>query len=394
MKICLIVTGGIAAVKIYDLIRLMKSKGHDIHVILTASARQFVTDMALTVLTGNKVHLDLFDLETEMNIGHIDLSRGMDLILIAPATANMIAKMANGFADDLASTTLMAANCPLYFAPAMNIKMWDNLSVQRNIKTLEADKNYHMIAPTEGLMACGEVGQGRMAEPQDILDFIEKNEKQDKLLKGKKILITAGPTREKIDPVRYISNYSSGKQGYALAEVAQNYGAEVYLVSGPTALNISSSINISHIESADEMLAVVQNILKKNQIDICLCTAAVSDWKPDYSDEKRKKKKVDEVFRLEMTQNPDILHYIANCGERPDFVAGFAAETHHLEKHTQEKLKKKGCDVIFMNDVSKDVFGSDYNHIIAYNKDGNEDLGFESKKKLSEKIMDYIFNKI
>lgn len=389
-------TGGIAAVKIYDLIRLLKKNGHDIHVILTESAGYFVTEMALTVLTGHKVHTDLFDIETEMNIGHIDLSRQMDLILIAPATANMIGKIASGLADDLASTTVMAADCPVFIAPAMNVKMWDNIFVQENIKKLSEIKNYHIIPPETGLMACGETGQGRMAEPVTILNTLEdhKQESDYTPLKGKKILITAGPTREKIDPVRYISNYSSGKQGYALAERGHIYGADIYLVSGPADLKAHPSIHLYSIETADEMLASVTDILEKHHIDIVLCTAAVSDWKPEYHPQKRKKKNNDDRLTLEMTQNPDILQFITQFQKRPSYIAGFAAETENLEKNSYEKLKKKGCDIIFMNDVSKNVFGSEDNHIIAYHKEGHEDFGRDSKRELSKKIMDYIIEKI
>ena len=392
MKICLIVTGGIAAVKIYDLVRIIRHKGHEIDVVLTSSAKYFVTEMALTILTGNKVYTDLFDLETEVNIGHIDISRKADLILIAPATANIISKIANGISDDLATTLLLAAKCPIYIAPAMNAQMWENSFFQENIKKLEDHRQYNIISPTHGLMACGEIGEGRMAEPQQIYSFIASDFTKTELLSGKKILITAGPTREKIDPVRYISNFSSGKQGYLLAKIAMSYGAEVHLVSGPTSLTTCALLY--KIESAYEMFDITQNILLKHDIDIAICAAAVSDWKPKYHDKKQKKKSNVEKLSIEMSQNPDILASITAHKKRPKFVAGFAAETDNIEKNALQKLHKKECDVIFMNDVSRNIFGSDETHVIAYDLDQITDFGQCSKELTSYKIIDYIINNL
>ncbi len=370
-RILLIVGGGIAAYKSLELVRLLAKAGVATRAILTAAGSQFVTPLSLGALTGDKVYTDLFDLTAESEMGHIELSRAADLVVVAPATADLIAKAAHGLSPDLASTTLLATDKPILMAPAMNVRMWLNPATQRNIETLRAD-GVRFVGPEEGDMACGEFGPGRMAEPAAIaaaiLDFYAAQEIGAPLA-GKKIIVTAGPTLEALDPVRFISNRSSGKQGYAIADALARLGAEVTLVSGPTALAKPPNVRVAHVESAAQMLSACEAALPA---DAAVCVAAVADWRPDQrADLKIKKDKASASISL--LENPDILATLSKPGvRRPRLVVGFAAETDHVEEHARAKLARKGCDWIVANDVSGDVMGGDENEIALVTAGGVE----------------------
>jgi phosphopantothenoylcysteine decarboxylase/phosphopantothenate--cysteine ligase len=386
MKILLIVTGGIAAVKSYDLVRELIQAGHHITVILTQSAQEFVTVTAMTTLTKNKVYTDLFDSELERNIGHIALSRDVDKVLIAPATAHIIAKMACGLCDDLATTTLAACDKPIYIAPAMNPQMWHNIANQRNLEMLKTNPLITIIPPEDGLMACGETGTGRMAEiPTLIHSLKDKNQK----LTGKHILITAGATIEKIDPVRFISNFSSGKQGFALASAAVKMGAKVTLIAGNTQIPIPSGVDYIKINTATEMLEACLNHLPA---DIGIFTAAVCDWKPEYQTQKLKKSDSIHKMTLEFSKNPDILKMIGHHKLRPKYLIGFAAETENLIQNATQKLTAKNCDVIYANqtDETSEVFGSDTNKVIKITQNSQEILEKCPKNMIAEWILNRI----
>lgn len=392
MNILLIVTGGIAAVKIYDFVRLCRHKGHDIQVILTQSAEYFITETALMALTGNKVHVHLFEDSASEIMNHITLARWADKIIVAPCTANMIAKMAHGVSDDLATTTLLASDKPIYLAPAMNSVMWHNVFVQNNLKILEQNTLIHIIHPVHGEMACGEIGIGKMAEPETIYQAFTHTVFLP--LQDLVILITAGPTVESIDPVRYLSNHSSGKQGYALAQSALNAGAKVILVSGPTHIPVPIHDNCCYIPitTATEMYESCLKIIEENTIDMAICAAAVCDWKPEYHAQKQKKSTETDTYHLTLRKNPDILQAISQHKNRPLIVSGFAAETENHHAHAMQKLIRKGCDVIFLNDVSKGVFGQDHNHIKVYTPLEHHDLGAESKTNLASQMMAYLLS--
>ena len=386
MKILLIVTGGIAAVKSYHLVRELIQTGHNVTVILTQSAQEFVTVTAMTTLTKNKVYTDLFDPELERNIGHIALSRDVDKVLIAPATAHIIAKMACGLCDDLATTTLAACDKPIYIAPAMNPQMWYNIANQRNLEMLKTNPLITIIPPEDGLMACGETGTGRMAEiPTLIHSLKDKNQK----LTGKHILITAGATVEKIDPVRFISNFSSGKQGFALASEAVKMGAKVTLIAGNTHIPVPYGVEYIKINTADEMLEVCLNHLP---VDVGIFTAAVCDWKPEYYAQKLKKSNNQESLVLDFVKNPDILKIIGHHEHRPKYLIGFAAETENLVHNAKQKLKTKNCDVIYANqtDEISAVFGSDTNKVIEITQNTQEILEKCPKNIVAEWILNRI----
>ena len=385
-SILLIIGGGIAAYKSLELIRLLKGRGIVVHAIMTKAAEEFVTPLSVASLSGEKVHSALFNLMDEVEMGHIELSRSADLVVVVPATADLMAKMAQGLAGDLASTTLLATDKPVLIAPAMNVRMWLHAATQRNLATLNAD-GVHVIGPNEGDMACGEFGPGRMAEPVEILAAIEAL-LQPKLLAGKKILITAGPTREAIDPVRYISNHSSGKQGYALAEAAAKAGADVTLISGPVSLPKPFGVKIIDVQTADEMLAACEKSLT---VDAAIFAAAVADWKVASPALQKIKKDISCVTpTLSFAENPDILQTISKSKLRPQVVVGFAAETENVIENAKAKLTKKACDLIIANDVSEGVFGADKNAVHLVSKSGVETWPQLSKAEVATRIVAHI----
>ena len=388
-SILLIIGGGIAAYKSLELIRLLKTRGIGVRAIMTKAAEEFVTPLSVASLSGEKVHSALFNLTDEVEMGHIELSRSADLVVVVPATADLMAKMAGGLANDLASTTLLATDKKVLVAPAMNVRMWLHAATQRNITTLKND-GIHFVGPNEGDMACGEFGPGRMAEPVEILAVIEKLLSPKALpLTGKKILITAGPTREPIDPVRYISNHSSGKQGYAIAEAARNMGANVTLVSGPVSLPKPSGMTVVNVQTAEEMLAA-----SSGSFDVVICAAAVADWKvAKAASHKIKKTKSGDMPSLTFVENPDILATLSKKRKsRAKLVVGFAAETEKIIEHAKAKLIKKGCDLIIANDVSatSGVFGGDKNIVHLISEAGVEDWPQLSKIEVANRLMAHI----
>jgi phosphopantothenoylcysteine decarboxylase / phosphopantothenate---cysteine ligase len=351
-RILLIVAGGIAAYKSLELIRRLRERNHAARCILTRAGAEFVTPLALASLSGERVFTDLFSLTDEAEIGHIRLSREADLVVVAPATADLIAKMAHGLADDLASTALLATDKPILIAPAMNPAMWAHLATQRNLDQVRTD-GVRMVGPNPGDMACGETGLGRMAEPEQILAAIE-----DLLaagarpLLGVRALVTSGPTIEAIDPVRFIANRSSGKQGHAIAAALVRAGAEVTLVTGPVHEPDPPGAVVVRVESAREMLHACEAALP---VDVAVCAAAVADWRvAEVSREKLKKQRGQTPPKLVLTENPDILHALSHAAERPRLVIGFAAETEDLSRNARRKLAAKGCDWIVANDVSRE----------------------------------------
>jgi phosphopantothenoylcysteine decarboxylase/phosphopantothenate--cysteine ligase len=386
-NLLLIIGGGIAAYKSLELIRLLTGKGVSVRTIMTVAAEEFLTPLSVASLTRQKVHTALFNLTDEIEMGHIELSRAADLLVVAPATADLMAKMAHGQANDLASTTLLATDKPVLIAPAMNVRMWHHAATQRNLQQLKRD-GILFVGPNEGDMACGEYGLGRMAEPAEIVAAIEAALiPKAQALKGKKVLITAGPTREAIDPVRYISNYSSGKQGYAIAGAAVALGAETVLVSGPVDLPIPPGVQMIPVTSAVEMLAASERELP---YDIAIFAAAVADWRAAEEKNQKIKKDNNGVASLQLVENPDILQTIAKrTSKRPKLVVGFAAETENLVDNAREKLKKKGCDLIVANDVSKErgVFGGDKNTVQLVSASGVESWGLMSKQDVALRLM-------
>ena len=393
-RILLIVTGGIAAFKSLELVRQIRSVGGEVRAILTKSAAEFVTPVSLQALTEDRVYSDLFSLTEESEMGHIQLSRNSDIILVAPATANFLAKMRLGICDDLASTVVLATDKPVIAVPAMNVRMWDHEATQENIITLK-DRNIKFIGPNEGEMACGEYGLGRMSEPSEIVSGIQSILEQNQPLLGKTALVTAGPTREPIDPVRFIANRSSGKQGYAIAEALAAAGAETTLVTGPTNLPVPSGMRVLKIETADEMLA---HCLESLPADVAVCAAAVADWKvANKSEQKIKKQKNINHGNLLLNQNADILKTLSNAdNNRPSVVIGFAAETEDILKNGIRKRKEKNCDWILANDVAMgtQTFGGDNNAIHFISQKGTEEWPIMKKEDvaryLAKKIIDEI----
>ncbi|MCC7305802.1 MAG: bifunctional phosphopantothenoylcysteine decarboxylase/phosphopantothenate--cysteine ligase CoaBC [Alphaproteobacteria bacterium] len=387
-RILLIISGGVAAYKALELIRLIKKQKGQLRAILTQGGSQFITPLSISSLTGEQTYTDLWSLKDETEMGHIRLSREADLIVIAPASANMIAKMAHGLADDLASTTLLASDKPVLIAPAMNQQMWAHPATQDNLKKLK-ERGVLQIGPNPGEMACGEEGLGRMAEPEEILGAIQSFF-FERPLKGYKALVTAGPTFEPIDPVRFIGNRSSGKQGYAIAEALRDAGADVTLVSGPTALPAPAGMNIVNVQSAAEMLKACEAALP---VDIAVCAAAVADWTPSTPQTHKIKKRKDESAPvLQLKENPDILKTISNHKKRPKLVIGFAAETENLIENAKAKLKSKSCDWILANDVSGDTFGGEENHLYLITRSGSEDWKRRSKKDMARTLVNKITN--
>jgi phosphopantothenoylcysteine decarboxylase / phosphopantothenate---cysteine ligase len=386
-SVLLIIGGGIAAYKSLELIRLLKGKDIAVRCILTKAAEHFVTPLSVAALSGEKIYSDLFSLTDETEMGHIELSRSADLVVVAPATADLMAKMATGLGNDLASTTLLATDKRVLIAPSMNVRMWQHAATQRNIRTLMND-GILFVGPNEGDMACGEYGPGRMAEPLEIVAAIEAAlAPSPKPLVGKHVLITAGPTREAIDPVRYISNHSSGKQGYAIAEAAVKLGAQVTLVSGPTHLQLPPGAAMIPVTSADEMLKAVETSLPA---DIAIFTAAVADWKVARQADEKIKKQGGKLPTLSFVENPDILKTVASLKKgRPKLVVGFAAETEKVLEHAKSKLQKKGCDLIIANDVSPEsgVFGGDKNTVHVVGANGIVNWPSLSKHEVAVRLM-------
>jgi phosphopantothenoylcysteine decarboxylase/phosphopantothenate--cysteine ligase len=374
VRVTLIIGGGIAAYKSLDLIRRLKERLIRVHCVLTKAATQFVTPLAASALSGERAYTDLFDPESEFDAGHIRLARDCDLIVVAPATADLMSKMARGAADDLASAILLALSRPILLAPAMNPMMWSNAATRRNAAQLGRD-GVAFVGPNAGEMAeAGEAGVGRMAEPTEIADAAERllRPPQPQPLAGKRVLITAGPTHEPIDPVRYIANRSSGKQGYAIAAAAQAAGAQVTLVSGPVDLDEPGGVNVVHVESARDMLAHVEASLP---VDIAIFAAAVADWRVANEGGQKLKKTDKAMAPLELVENPDILATISKLKDkRPPLVIGFAAETEHLIDNAKAKLARKGCDWIVANDVSPatGVMGGDRNTVHLLTRQGSE----------------------
>ncbi|KJC61787.1 bifunctional phosphopantothenoylcysteine decarboxylase/phosphopantothenate synthase [Bradyrhizobium sp. LTSPM299] len=373
-RVTLIIGGGIAAYKALDLIRRLKDRRFHVRCVLTKAAQQFVTALAASALSHERVYTDLFDAESEFDAGHIRLARECDLIVVAPATADLMAKMAQGHADDLASAILLAANRPILLAPAMNPLMWNNPATRRNVLQLRRD-GVHTVGPNAGEMAeAGEAGVGRMAEPTEIAAAADHTLRppQPRPLAGKRVLITAGPTHEAIDPVRYIANRSSGKQGFAIAAAAQAAGAEVVLVSGPVELRDPAGVAVMRVESARDMLHRVEVALP---VDIAIFAAAVADWRVASEGEQKLKKTAAGMPPLQLVENPDILATISKLRDkRPPLVIGFAAETEHLIDNAKAKFARKGCDWIVANDVSptSGVMGGDRNTVHLLSRDGND----------------------
>jgi phosphopantothenoylcysteine decarboxylase/phosphopantothenate--cysteine ligase len=370
-RVLLIVGGGIAAYKAQELTRLLRKAGVGVRPILTAAGAQFVTPLSLAALAEDKVYSELFSLTDEAEMGHIELSRSADLVVVAPATADLMAKAANGLAGDLASTTLLATDKPVLMAPAMNVRMWTHPATQRNLQRLQAD-GVLFVGPDEGAMACGEFGPGRMAEPPAIFEAVTVAlaGAAARPLAGRKAIVTAGPTAEPIDPVRMITNRSSGKQGYAIAGALAGLGAEVVLVSGPTALAAPAGVRRVEVETAREMLAACEEALPA---DIAVCVAAVADWRPKSLNGSKIKKGAGGPPVVTLVENPDILATLSAAAQRPRLVVGFAAETDSVEAHAKAKLARKGCDWIVANDVSvAGVMGGDENAVAIVTRSGIE----------------------
>ena len=385
-KILLIVSGGIAAYRSLDLIREIKRRGDDVTCVLTKSATQFVQPLSFGALSQNKVYTDLFDLESETNIGHIKLSRNADLVVLAPATANILAKMSYGISDSLATSILLANNKPLLIAPSMNVKMWNNPSTKNNIEKLK--KYGHIfVGPDEGEMACGEVGSGKMSKVEDIYKEIEFLLKPGPL-KGKKALVTSGPTIEPIDPVRFISNKSSGKQGHAIAERLSKLGADTHLITGPVNIPYPDNVRVTEVNTAEEMLNACKNSIPA---DIAIFAAAVSDWKPTKKFQNKIKKSFnDGDLNLSFSQNPDILRTISETNiNRPKLIVGFTLETENLMESARKKMLDKSCDWMIANNhiqKNKSVFNSDMNEVSFLNDVSDESWGLISKKNVAENL--------
>jgi len=383
-KILLIIGGGISAYKSLDLIRILKKNNFTVKTILTKSGKEFVTSLSLTSLTGDKPYENLFDAKEESKIDHISLSRWADLILVLPTTANFMSKLSKGSAADLATTVILASNKEVLLVPAMNVRMWMHKATQINYKNL-LDYGYKFIGPTTGEMACGEYGEGKMSSPRQIYSEIKNYFKNKKFINQKKIkaLVTTGPTREYIDPVRYISNESSGKQGYEIALSLVRAGVKTTLVAGPCNIKPTIGLKVINVTSAEEMFIEVKKLLP---VDIAICAAAVSDFKPKIKNKNKIKKNLNKFDFLELNKNSDILEYLGkNNKHRPKFVIGFAAETENLLHNAQNKLKNKNCDLIIANDVSKKEtgFNTDFNKIILIDSNGN-------KKNISRNKKSYI----
>ncbi|MBS0333874.1 MAG: bifunctional phosphopantothenoylcysteine decarboxylase/phosphopantothenate--cysteine ligase CoaBC [Proteobacteria bacterium] len=391
-RILLIVGGGVAAYKSLELTRLLRKAGIGVRPILTKAGAEFVTPLSLSALDEDKVYSELFSLTDEAEMGHIELSRSADLVVVAPATADLMAKAASGHANDLASTTLLATDKPVLMAPAMNVRMWEHAATRRNFATLQGD-GVHFVGPDEGVMACGEYGPGRMAEPAAIFQAIAsllqgELSQSGRPLAGKRALVTAGPTVEAIDPVRLLTNRSSGKQGYAIAQALAALGAKVTLVSGPTALPAPGGVTRVDVESAREMLAACEAALPA---DIAVCVAAVADWRPADAGAQKIKKDGQAPAPIVLVENPDILASLSKHAKRPRLVVGFAAETQDVEAHARAKLAKKGCDWIVANDVSvAGTMGGDENAVALVTGGGIERWERMAKAAVARRLAERI----
>ena len=389
-KVLLIICGGIAAYKSLEIIRLLKKNNVTIKTILTKNGSEFVTPLSITSLSQSKVYQDLFSLENESEMDHISLSRWADAILIAPATANTISKIANGNSDDLASTVILASNKKIFLAPAMNVRMWEHQSTKENIIKLQ-NFGYTLIGPVVGDMACGEFGEGKMSEPSEIINSLENYFRDLKKNNKLKAIVTAGPTNEYIDPVRFISNKSSGKQGYEIAKSLSKRGFDTTLISGPTHLEIDEDINLIRVETAEEMF---QATLTNLPADVAVFSAAVSDYKVKEKSEIKIKKQ--DNLNLNLEKNVDILNYVSNHNSlRPGLVIGFAAETNNLESYAIKKLNEKNCDWIIANDVSKSNIGfdSDFNEVSIFYKNNKSDkISYKPKSEISDEIVEKIID--
>lgn len=404
-RILLIVGGGIAAYKACELVRTIRKAGHAVRCVLTKGGAQFVTPLTLGALSEDKVYTDLFDLKDEAEMGHIQLSRQADLVVVCPATADLMAKMQAGIADDLATTLLLATDKPVLAVPAMNVRMWQHPATRRNVDRLRAD-GVHVMDPDAGEMACGEYGPGRLPEVERIFgeishllaittppmaaqpDFAQPVHRP---LFGKRVLVTAGPTHEPIDPVRYIANRSSGRQGFAIAQAAAEMGADVTLIAGPVHLTTPPGVIRIDVESAREMLAEVEKALPA---DVAIMVAAVADWRAADEADQKIKKDGKGVPPLALAENPDILATLAKHEQRPALLIGFAAETEKVVEHAQAKLAKKGCDWIVANDVSGDVMGGANNAVHIVTKDGVESLTDAPKDVIARKLMEKVANAV
>lgn len=382
-NILLIIGGGIAAFRSLDLIRRLRERGATVTPVLTQGAEQFVTPLSVAALAATNVHRHLFDLTAEAEMGHIELSRASDLILVCPATANLMARMAGGLADDLATTMLLATDTPVMMAPSMNVRMWEHPATRRNLATLRAD-GVAVIGPVEGAMACGEFGPGRLAEVADIVAAVEAHFAEGPLT-GRHALVTSGPTHEPIDPVRYIANRSSGAQGTAIAAALRDLGARVTFVTGPAAVPPPAGVEVVRVETAREMLDAVRAALPA---DVAIMAAAVADWRVENASERKMKKEAGGLPRLDLAENPDILHTIANGSDRPRLVIGFAAETHDVVAHATAKRARKGCDWIVANDVSPGtgIMGGTENAVTLITETGAEDWPRMSKHETAQRL--------
>ena len=383
-RVLLIVAGGVAACKSLDLVRLLRARGAAVRCVLTAAGAEFVTPLSLAALSGDKVHRDLFSLTEESEMGHIRLSREADIVVVAPATAGLMAKMANGLADDLASAVLLATDKPVLLAPSMNAHMWAHPATRRNAATLAAD-GVHSVGPDAGALACGETGAGRMAEPPEIAAAIERTlARPAARLDGVRALVTSGPTVEPIDPVRYIANRSSGKQGHAIARALADAGAEVVLVAGPTAQPDPPAARVLRVETAGEMLAACRSALP---VDVAVCAAAVADWRAAAPGNRKLKRNGARRCALELVANPDILETLSEPGHsRPALVVGFAAETENVVANATAKRGAKGCDWIVANDVSEGVFGGESNRVHIVDAAGVETWETAPKDEVARRL--------
>ena len=380
-RILLIVGGGVAAYKAAELIRLLRRQGHAVRCVMTEAAQHFVTPMTLAALSEDKVYTTLWDLKDEAEMGHIQLSRQADLVVVAPASADLIARMANGHADDLATTLLLATDTPVLVAPAMNVRMWQHAATRRNVAQLRAD-GVQVLEPDEGPMACGEFGPGRLPEPPAIADAIAAMLAPARPLAGRHVLVTAGPTHEPIDPVRYIANRSSGRQGFAIAEALARLGARVTLVAGPVALPTPAGVSRVDVETALQMAAAVDAALPA---DAAVMVAAVADWRAEAA-AGQKVKKGSGAPELALVENPDILATLARDPRRPALLIGFAAETEKVVPHAQAKRLRKGCDWIVANDVSGDVMGGAANAVHLVTEHGVESWARAPKEAVAERL--------
>ena len=393
-KILLIICGGISAYKSLELIRLFKKQGAEVKTILTKSAKEFVTPLSVASLSQEKVYDDLFNAENEAEMDHISLSRWADVILVAPATANTISKLSAGSSDDLASTVILASDKDIFLTPAMNVRMWEHPSTKQNLNKLKS-YGYKIIGPEVGDMACGEFGEGKMTAPKNIFQTIETYFSELKKNQKLKALVTAGPTNEYIDPVRFITNKSSGKQGYALAKSLAKRGFQTTLISGPTNLQIDDNVNLIKVETASEMFKATQDNLPA---DVAIFSAAVADFK--IKEEKKEKIKKQDYLNLELEKNIDILNYVSKHNSlRPKIVIGFAAETNNIQENAKKKLIEKNCDWIIANDVSNRSIGfdSDFNEVSIFYKDNkikNEKLTIKKKSDISEEIIDRVIEQL